>query len=206
MMENENLESPTDTVDGAMPAAGEGAATPASEGEGQAYTPETRLERAVLSVYENEQLSYSLVIASMAIVVLTAYALAYELIVALSQTNYYYIISLLFTTGVPFAAVSIFRRLVNAPRPYELYAFFENKPKNKSGRSFPSRHVFSVFVIGSALCFSNLLVGILLLAAGAVLALVRVLLGYHFIRDVVAGALIGVLSGTAGMLVFTILL
>ena len=35
---------------------------------------------------------------------------------------------------------------------------------------------------------------------GAVLAALRVLLGVHFIRDVVAGALIGVISGVIGLL------
>ena len=200
MMENENITEvkPDDTITTAVHSESEEAPDGVTD-----YIPETKTERALLAVYRNEQLSYSLKIASVAIAVLTAYALFYELAIALSQANYYYIAGLLITTGVPFVAVSIFRHIVNAPRPYELYGFYEKNPKNKSGHSFPSRHVFSVFVIGSALCFSNLFVGIMLLSAGVVLALIRVLLGYHFIRDVVTGALIGVLSGTAGMLIFT---
>ena len=51
-------------------------------------------------------------------------------------------------TGVPFIAVTLLRRLINAKRPYELLPFYETPPKNKIGKSFPSRHVFSIFVIG----------------------------------------------------------
>ena len=46
----------------------------------------------------------------------------------------------------------------------------------------------------------NIALGIGLLLLGAVLGVMRVLLGVHFIRDVVAGALIGVISGAIGLL------
>ncbi len=169
------------------------------------YVPENKIESAMLYVYRNEQLGYSLRIASSAIVILTVYALLYDLVVALSQSNFYWILTVLVSTGVPFLAVTVLRKLMDAPRPYEVLTFFETPPRAKRGQSFPSRHVFSVFVIGSVLCFSNLFVGILLLVAGAVLSLVRVLLGYHFVRDVVAGGLIGVLSGVVGALIFALL-
>ncbi|MBP3309138.1 MAG: phosphatase PAP2 family protein [Clostridia bacterium] len=167
-----------------------------------AYIPKNRTERVMLAVYKSTELTASLKISSMAIVVLTVYALLYDLVLALSCADYYHIVAVLVTTGVPFVAVSVMRRLLNSKRPYELLPFFSTPPKAKLGQSFPSRHVFSVFVIGSVLLASNLTVGLLLLLAGILLAAVRVLLGIHFVKDVAAGAVIGVISGIGGALIF----
>ena len=48
--------------------------------------------------------------------------------------------------GISFVAVSIFRKCYNAKRPYEIYDFKPLIPKDTIGKSFPSRHVFSIFV------------------------------------------------------------
>ena len=105
-------------------------------------------------------------------------------------------------SAVPFLLVSVARRLIDAPRPYELYDFYEKKPKKKCGSSFPSRHVFSIFLIATLALPYYLWMGISLYAIGAVLALSRVLLGVHFIRDVAAGAVIGAFAGFFGILCF----
>lgn len=110
-------------------------------------------------------------------------------------------IKLIFSAGVPFVLVSILRRIIDAPRPYELYDFYEKKPKDKKGRSFPSRHVFSAFVIAMLSFPSSPALGAALCVLGIALAVSRVLLGIHFIRDVAAGALIGILSGALGILI-----
>lgn len=108
--------------------------------------------------------------------------------------------------GVPFIAVSVFRRVLNAPRPYEVYQFFgEELPKNKKGCSFPSRHAFSAFVIGTLAAFTSLPLGIALLIFAVAMSSARVLLGVHFIRDVVAGGAIGALSAVIGWLIFNFL-
>ena len=109
-------------------------------------------------------------------------------------------------TLVPFIGVSVFRSAFAAPRPRELYdmsSLGELEPK-KSGRSFPSRHVFSSFVIGTALCFVEPVLGAVVLFLGITLGACRVLLGYHFLRDVVAGGLIGAVCGIIGMLIVNI--
>ncbi len=103
--------------------------------------------------------------------------------------------------AVPFAVVSVFRHFFNAKRPYEVYSFYDARPKDKCGKSFPSRHVFSAFIIATFALRYSLLMGILLLALGFLLALARVLLGIHFVRDCVAGALIGIASAVIGILV-----
>lgn len=110
-------------------------------------------------------------------------------------------LKLLIILGVSYVLVSIFRKKINAPRPYELYSFYEVPPKSKRGVSFPSRHVFLVFAI-STLCFPLLpLPSLILLLFAVTQAVSRVLLGIHFIRDVVCGAILGVLSSVIGLLV-----
>ena len=104
--------------------------------------------------------------------------------------------------AVPFVFVSIVRRLIRAPRPYELYDFYENLPKDKSGSSFPSRHAFSAFVIGTLAMPHSIILGVCVLALGVILSVARVLLGIHFIRDILAGALVGAISGILALLIF----
>ena len=105
------------------------------------------------------------------------------------------------TCGVPFVLVSAARHLLDLPRPFEVYDFEPVLPREKPGRSFPSRHVFSICVIGTVWCFLKPWVGVVLLALGVGLAAMRVVTGLHFARDVLAGAAVGVAAGLIGMLV-----
>ena len=50
--------------------------------------------------------------------------------------------------AVSFGFLSLFRRLYSAPRPYEVWDITPLLKKDTRGKSFPSRHVFSVFIIG----------------------------------------------------------
>jgi membrane-associated phospholipid phosphatase len=103
--------------------------------------------------------------------------------------------------GVPFVTVSIVRRLINAPRPYEFSDFQGDAPRSDGGNSFPSRHAFSAFAIGSLALFVNSLLGIGLLMLAILMCIGRVALRIHFIRDVACGALIGVFSSVIGALI-----
>ena len=47
-----------------------------------------------------------------------------------------------------FIAVTLFRKAVNAERPYEVYNFTPIIDKDTKKHSFPSRHVFSAFMVG----------------------------------------------------------
>lgn len=94
-----------------------------------------------------------------------------------------------------FIAVSLFRKIVNAKRPYEVLDIDPIIKKNKKGSSFPSRHVFSVFIIAMMYYYIIKPLGILLFIIGLFLALIRVIGGVHFFRDVLFGALIGILCG-----------
>lgn len=100
--------------------------------------------------------------------------------------------------GTGFWAVTLFRRLYNAPRPYEALDIQPLKTKDKRGQSFPSRHVFSVTIIAMTLLWLRPPLGWVFLVLSAVLAWCRVILGVHFPRDVAAGAAAGLLWGAAG--------
>lgn len=104
----------------------------------------------------------------------------------------------LFTPAISFVIVSIFRNFINAPRPYEVSDTVPIIKKETKGKSFPSRHVFSVFVIATTLFYIFKPLGILLMLAGILLAVLRVVGGVHFSRDVIAGAIIGIFSGVLG--------
>ena len=103
--------------------------------------------------------------------------------------------------GISFVLVSLLRKLIDAPRPYEVYDFYLSKPKSKHGQSFPSRHVFSAFAIGTLCVFVNPVIGGITLALGAVMCFCRVALGIHFIRDVLCGAIIGAVSSIIGIFI-----
>lgn len=100
--------------------------------------------------------------------------------------------------AISFAAVSVFRQLVNRPRPYERFGVPAALSKDTPGKSFPSRHVFSVFVIASTVFVWNHPAGIALGFLGVVLAAIRVIGGVHTVADVTAGMMVGILSGIIG--------
>ena len=99
-----------------------------------------------------------------------------------------------------FALLSVFRKAVDAPRPYEVFDLPPVMPKGTKGKSFPSRHVFSIFVIGVAFtaCCPIGWAGPAILVLGVLLAGIRVITGVHFPKDVIAGALLALLWGVIG--------
>ncbi len=108
-----------------------------------------------------------------------------------------------------FAVVSAFRRVYDAPRPYENGGPPALVPRSTRGKSFPSRHAFSMFTIAFAWmvwrpAFAPALgpvVGAVLAACAVVMALARVALGVHRPRDVAAGALVAAAFSAVGYLV-----
>ena len=106
---------------------------------------------------------------------------------------------LLLSTAIPavgLAGVSVWRRLVDAPRPYEVRGIPCLLGKESAGRSFPSRHVFSAAVIAVTAWRLSPPLGAAALVATALLALIRMAGGAHFVRDVAVGAATGVLWGS----------
>ena len=100
--------------------------------------------------------------------------------------------------AVAFVVVSVFRYFYNAPRPYERMEIEPLIPKDTRGKSFPSRHVFSIFMIGMTYLPVVPAAAVLIFVAGVLLAALRVIGGVHDISDVVAGTAIGILCGILG--------
>lgn len=100
--------------------------------------------------------------------------------------------------GVAFVVLSVIRRLLHAKRPYERMNMQPLISKEHSQGSFPSRHVFSIYIIAVTVGRIYAVLGILLMVLGAILAVLRVMAGVHYVRDVVCGALIGILSACLG--------
>lgn len=103
-----------------------------------------------------------------------------------------------------FVLISLVRKIINSPRPYECYDFYDILPKERLGLSFPSRHVFSAFIIGVMAFSVSVPLALAALLMGVTLAACRVLLGIHYIRDVVAGAAAGAFFGTLGIFIIMI--
>ena len=119
------------------------------------------------------------------------------LLLLLIQQNPFLLRAIL-VPGISFVAVTVFRKVVNVPRPYEKFDTPPVLEKDTPGKSFPSRHVFSIFVIAMTIFYVYTGVGILLFAMGVLLAVLRVIGGVHEPRDVIAGALVGIASGVIG--------
>ena len=97
--------------------------------------------------------------------------------------------------AVSFVGLSVVRKIINAPRPYDMPPVLE---KDTKGKSFPSRHVFSVFIIAMTIFYEHSGAGVLLGIIGLLLGIVRVLVGVHEPKDIIVGALAGIVCGIVG--------
>ena len=94
-----------------------------------------------------------------------------------------------------FVILSLLRKKINAPRPYEVWEIIPLLDRDSPGQSMPSRHVFSATIISTACLHASLSVGLTLLVLSALLGLVRVLGGVHYPKDVVVGYACGLVWG-----------
>lgn len=122
--------------------------------------------------------------------------------------------ALLFTglNGLFFTILTIVRKKINAPRPYEVLQVQSVKPKSTKGQSFPSRHTFSATMIsGNWIILLGLtldkVIGIPLFIFSLIgliyIMIIRVLFTFHFPKDILAGLISGII---ATLLMFIILL
>lgn len=97
--------------------------------------------------------------------------------------------------------VSIIRRLLNVPRIYETYDITPLYNKKTKGQSFPSRHTFAIFIISFTIYLVYKEIGIALFILGVVLAMLRVIIGVHYVRDVLSGLLCAIISALIGYII-----
>lgn len=162
------------------------------------------MRRLLLAVYGRRRLSAVLGIVSVLCSAVIALAFAVEMAYLIIQKNYVPFLCIGISALVGFLLVTLFRRLFDAPRPYELYDFYIEKPKEKKGRSFPSRHAYSAFALATLMIYLSIPAAVALFAVAILLCVFRVLLGIHFIRDVITGALVGAFAGVIGLLIIPV--
>ena len=100
-----------------------------------------------------------------------------------------------FVPASGFVILSLLRKKLNAPRPYEVWEIVPLLDRDSPGQSMPSRHVFSATIISMACLHASLSVGVILLVLSALLGLVRVLGGVHYPKDVVVGYMCALVWG-----------
>ena len=100
-----------------------------------------------------------------------------------------------FISATGFVILSLLRKKINAPRPYEEWDIKPLLDRDSPGQSMPSRHVFSASIISMACLHASLSVGVILLILSVFLGLVRVLGGVHYPKDVLVGYICGLVWG-----------
>ncbi len=136
------------------------------------------------------------------IVTASFFPLFFYLLYVILQTDKALIIPAVLTTGIAFAAVSLFRFFYDAPRPYEKDPSIPPPKENaKKGQSFPSRHVFSAFTIASMICVYRPVIGVIALVGAVFLAYLRVRCHFHSFWDVFCGAVLGVCTSVIYLLI-----
>lgn len=102
------------------------------------------------------------------------------------------LLSIILRPLTAFIFLTIFRKIINRPRPYETLNITPLK-NHKSGESFPSRHTLSAFII-AFVCFDiNIYLGIIMITIACFISLSRFLAGVHYISDIITAIIIAFL-------------
>ncbi len=113
----------------------------------------------------------------------------------LKASKTWIVLAYLLVPATGFIVLSVIRKRMDWPRPYELGTFPPLLNREGKGSSMPSRHVFSAAIISTVAWGVHPLLSVLGLSLALLLAGVRVLAGVHFVRDVVVGFLSAILWG-----------
>lgn len=105
------------------------------------------------------------------------------------------VLTYVFVPASGFVILSLLRKKINAPRPYEVWEIIPLLDRDSPGQSMPSRHVFSATIISMACLHASLTMGMICLTLSALLGLVRVLGGVHFPKDVLVGYICALVWG-----------
>lgn len=105
------------------------------------------------------------------------------------------LIMFLFVPASNFLFITILRKILNKPRPYDLFDHIPLVKYTKGkGKSFPSRHTSSAFIIAvSYFYIHNTYLALIMLLIASIIALSRIAAGVHFPKDVVCAALISLI-------------
>lgn len=113
-----------------------------------------------------------------------------------------FLMTFIFVPAIGFLIETWIRAKLNRPRPYEVLDIPPLKQKDTKGKSFPSRHSFSAAILAISFYNLNPTLGIFMILLGIIIGICRVFMGVHWIKDVVAGQVIGWLLGIIGFSIF----
>lgn len=97
-----------------------------------------------------------------------------------------------------FLLVTLLRRVLDLPRPYEVHAVEPLLPARRKGCSLPSRHTASAVILALAGWYLHPALGAVFTLAALGVALTRLLAGVHFVRDLLAACGMALLIGIPG--------
>lgn len=107
--------------------------------------------------------------------------------------------AMVFPAGCLFIS-GLLRRKINRKRPYEQLSIRPLVQK-KGGKSFPSNHTASAFVLALTMFRLSAILGWGMIILAAVTGLSRLAAGLHWPEDVLAGAGLGLLCGAVGLII-----
>jgi len=94
-----------------------------------------------------------------------------------------------------FLGVTLLRMIIDEQRPYERFDTPSVFGKTTKGKSFPSRHTASAFIIAMAFMYVDFWWGMLAMLISLLIELSRIMAGAHYIHDVLAGMAISIVAG-----------
>lgn len=94
-----------------------------------------------------------------------------------------------------FLGVTLLRVIIDEQRPYERFDTPSVFHKTTNGKSFPSRHTASAFIIAMAFLYVNFWWGMIAMLIALLIELSRIMAGAHYIHDVMAGMAISIVAG-----------
>lgn len=118
--------------------------------------------------------------------------------------NKKYAQKLFFITSISLSANCIIKNFVKLPRPFTNKGITCVRPDTATGYSFPSGHTqnFATWTTALAIKSKKILFTIIMGIFVMLVGFSRIFLGAHFISDVVAGAILGVLFAVIGYFIY----
>lgn len=157
--------------------------------------------KRVLAFMKNHPWLSAIAVISGKAITISVYVFYPLFLLYLYLTDYSGILRVISVPAISLIIVSVVRKIVNAPRPYEKYDITPLYNKKTKGNSFPSRHAFSVFIIAFAAGYVYWPLGTAIFVLGVLLAATRVLCGVHFIKDVLSGFISALIFGILGFVI-----
>ncbi len=114
------------------------------------------------------------------------------------QKSWSRLLRVVMVPAITFLLCTVFRKVVNERRPYEVWDLKPLVKKEKKGQSFPSRHMLSATIIAMACLYVNQIFGICVMIIAGLVGAVRPVAGVHFVRDIVVAWIMGIAAGILG--------